>query len=361
LRESLPEIISGGKVLASWDRRATGGTTSSPVTFYCDKKALWKKDAYTQAMDCWFGKQIGDKIVFLWGAHQDFSGSPTLGMRLRNLAYQRRLILPSSPLDDEILRDYYSKIVEWGPSFLQAYPTPLYEFCLFLQKHRLKLPSLEGVSVTAEVLYQEQRHLIEETLGLRVFNWYGSRELGRVASECKLHDGLHINEPSLYVEIESDSSLPGDCGHLIVTDLFNRATPLIRYRTGDVARFVEGECPCGRSLRKISAVEGRLTDMIFLPNGRKVPGVSLTNRVVKNFEEISELQIIQKGYTSFTVRYVRGPKFSASSLEKFLVSFYDYIDTRVVVTFEEVHKIPIERSGKVRFVINEMNLEQVSV
>lgn len=360
LRESLPEILSGGKILPTWRKSATGGTTSSPVPFYCDEKALWEKNAFSKAMDCWYGRSTGDKIAFLWGAPQDLPDLPTLGMRLRNLTFQHYLILPSSPLDTKILQEYYESLIAWKPSFLQAYPTPLYEFCLFLRKQSLKLPSLRGVSVTAEALYHGQRQLIEETLNLRLFNWYGSRELGRVASECECHNGLHVNEPSVYVEIESDPSLPGDCGHLIVTDLFNRATPLIRYRTGDIARFVEGACPCGRSLRRIAAIEGRLADLIVLANGRKVPGVSLTNRVVKDFQEICELQIIQKTHRMFLVHYVRGPKFSTSSLGKFLESFYSYIDERVDVTFKEVDRIPIERSGKARFVISEINEKEVS-
>lgn len=355
LRERLPEIISGGTILPCWAQSATGGTTSSPVVFYCDDKALWKKNAFTRVIDGWFGRKTGDRVAFLWGAPQDMSGRPTIGSQLRNITYRHSLMVPSAPLDDQILSDHYQKLYQWQPSFLQAYPTPLHELCLYMQQNGLSLPSLKAVSVTAETLYHGHRQLIEETLNLQLYNWYGSRELGRVASECECHTGMHINEPSVYVEIEPDSLLPDGCGHLIVTDLLNRATPFIRYRTGDIASFVEGECPCGRSLRRIASIEGRLTDLIVLPGGRKVPGVSLTNRVVKDFLEISEMQIVQKTVTEFLVRYVKGPNFKVSTLDGFLESFYSLLDMRVSVDFEELRRLPRERSGKVRFVISHVS------
>jgi phenylacetate-CoA ligase len=355
LRGQLLEIIPGGMVSPAWRRSATGGTTSSPVAFYCDHPALWRKNACAKAFDQWYGRKTGDRSAFLWGAPQDLPGRPTLGMMLRDLTRQRSIMLPSAPLDNRILSDHYRKLSQWRPTFLQAYPTPLYEFCLFLRENGLRLPFLQAVSVTAEALAPAHRQVIEENLGLKVYNWYGSRELGRIASECACHDGLHINETSVHLEIEPDPALPEGSGHLIITDLLNRATPLIRYRTGDIARFVEGPCGCGRVLRRIAAIEGRLTDLIVLPGGRKVPGVSLTNRVVKDFLEISELQIVQRTLTSFLVRFVRGPDFNPASLEAFSRSFFTLLDLRVDISFEEVAQIPRERSGKVRFVISDVS------
>lgn len=349
LRQSLPDIISGGKVLSSWKQSTTGGTTGSPLPFYCNNQALWKKNAFTKAFDLWYGRRTGDRVAYLWGATQDFFEGHTLGSKLRRLTYQHHLMLPSSPLDDEILNDYLKKLLEFKPAFLQAYPSSLYELCLFLKRKKVRIPTLRGCAVTAEVLEKSQRLSIEETLGFKVYNWYGSRELGRVASECVAHDGLHINEPSVFVEIEADSSLPDGYGHLIITDLINRATPMIRYRTGDIARFQNKECTCGRSLRKIENIMGRTTDLIVLPGGRKI---RMTNHC--DVRQLKEIQIVQKGQTKFLIRYVKGSEFTKYSLNDFESNFKLIAGNDIDFSFEEVGNIHREQSGKVRLVVSEL-------
>ena len=350
LRMHMEDISAEVSDRSKWTKSATGGTTSSPVSYYRDLNSTWRRWADTRTIDSWYGYALGDRRACLWGAEQDYSGKPSLGMRLRNVMYQRNIMLPSAPLDEEILKSHLQRLDQWKPTFIQAYPSPLYEFCCFLRDRNRSLPYLKGVSVTAEPLYTHHRKLIEEVLGFKVFNWYGSRELGRVASECECHDGLHINEPAIYVEVEPDTSLPDGCGHLIITDLWNRATPFIRYKTGDIARVVEGECECGRVLKRIASIEGRLTDMILLPGGRKIAGVSLTNRVIKDFSEIAELQIIQKGLTDFHLLYVKGPTFCPTSLETQSRALCDLLGVQVFISFTEVSELPRERSGKIRFV-----------
>lgn len=357
LKNSLELVTSTSIDRHGWVRSSTGGTTSSPISYLRDQHSTWRRNADTTSIDAWYGRQLGDRVAYLWGAPQDFTCQPTFGMRLRNLTYLKTLMLPSAPLDDAILESHLKRLDKWRPTFLQAYPTPLYEFCLLLKKHGKRMPYLKNVSVTAEPIYSHHRELIEEVLGFKVFNWYGSRELGRVASECECHDGLHINEPSMYVEVEPDPALPDGCGHIVITDLWNKATPFIRYNTGDIARMVEGECRCGRALKRIAGIEGRLVDTIVLAGGRKVPGVSLTNRVIKDCAEVAELQVVQKTIDTFLLRYVKGSAFSSLSLETLTRNLKNLLDADVSVLFEEVAELPRSASGKVRFVISEVASE----
>jgi len=361
LRERLEDFSSINSLKKNWIRSATGGTTSSPIFYYRDHNTTLRRHADTEAIDEWFGRRMGDRVAYLWGAPQDFPQKPTIGMRLRNLTYLRVLMLPSAPLDDAIFESHFQQLVKWRPTFLQAYPSPLYEFCLYLKKSGRRLPFLKSASVTAEPLYDYQRKLIEEIFEFKIFNWYGSRELGRVASECNYHTGLHINEPSVFVEVEPDPSLPDGFGHLLVTDLWNRATPFIRYETGDIAQTTSGDCPCGCSLKQLARIEGRLVDMIVLPRGRKVPGVSLTNRIIKDFSEISELQVVQKTMDSFLLRFVRGPLWNSESLQKIESNLQQLIDYKAKIYFEELKELPRSPSGKIRFVISEVSEKTLQI
>jgi phenylacetate-CoA ligase len=87
-----------------------------------------------------------------------------------------------------------------------------------------------------------------------------------VAGECLERSGLHLNEDHFLAEIvDPDTGAPlppGEKGELVLTTLTKEAFPVIRYRTGDLTRFIDGPCPCGRTLRRIDRIIGRTDDML---------------------------------------------------------------------------------------------------
>ena len=132
-------------------------------------------------------------------------------------------------------------------------------------------PKIPVIISVAEHLPPEVRALAETTFGSRVINVLSSQEGGVIAIECPASGLLHIQSEAVIVEIISDTGDPcqvGEVGELVVTPLYNYATPLIRYRSGD---FVEKgpACPCGRSLPTIARVVGRREHMFSFPDGRR--------------------------------------------------------------------------------------------
>jgi phenylacetate-CoA ligase len=105
---------------------------------------------------------------------------------------------------------------------------------------------------------------------VKAFNSFGLSEMNGpgVAFECEYQDGLHIWEDSFLVEIvdpETLQPLPdGEYGELVMTTLDREANPLIRYRTRDITRIIPGDCPCGRTHRRIDRITGRSDDMFIL-------------------------------------------------------------------------------------------------
>ncbi len=107
---------------------------------------------------------------------------------------------------------------------------------------------------------------VERRWGCDVYQHYGMSEMGYGGGlECTAHEGYHLREADLFVEIvdpETGASLPeGVSGEVVFTTLTRRAMPLIRYRTGDMARFLPEYCPCGSPLRRLSKVQGRRSNM----------------------------------------------------------------------------------------------------
>ncbi len=131
----------------------------------------------------------------------------------------------------------------------------------------------KAVISTGETLNKWRREIIEEAFG-RVYNFYGAREAPSIAGECS--DGsLHVFSFNNLVEILDDSGRKAPSrvlGNVVVTPLHNYAMPLIRYEIGDMARAVEGRCPCGSILPRMGRIEGRTTEFVVRRDGSLLGG-----------------------------------------------------------------------------------------
>jgi len=101
------------------------------------------------------------------------------------------------------------------------------------------------------------------------FNFYGSIEVGRIAWECPAHEGLHVNIDQVWLEIRPSQEAPSDPGRgeVVVTALNSRVMSFLRYRLGDLSRWLGQSCSCGSALPLIEAPRGRLYRSLQLPSG----------------------------------------------------------------------------------------------
>ncbi|MDK2973956.1 MAG: phenylacetate-CoA ligase [Methanofollis sp.] len=131
------------------------------------------------------------------------------------------------------------------------------------------LDTLKIATFGAEPWSENMRKELETRLGIDAYDSYGMSEMygPGVAFECPEKDGLHIWHDCYLAEIidpETGERLPdGETGELVITPLVKEAMPLIRYRTGDITRFLTDDCPCGRG-KKIARLSGRADDMLVI-------------------------------------------------------------------------------------------------
>jgi phenylacetate-CoA ligase len=330
-------------------KSGTGGSTSSPVPIYNSLTSLGQKRACTLYFMHWFGYRLGLKCAYLWGAIQDFPKKQTFKQKVVNFLTTNVFMMPSSYLDDSTLQLYYNQLLNSKVSFLQAYPTPLYIFALFLEKNSLKL-NIKNINVTAEYLYDYQREKIEAVFETKIFNWYGARELGHIATECREHKGLHINSYGLLVEVlKNGQPVIDEDGEIVITDLCNDAFPLIRYKTGDIGKLSSRKCGCGSHLPLLEYVQGRLVDTFIKRDGTRIPGVAFTNRIIKNSTEIAELQIIQKEFELFELNIVKGAFFNSDTVETLKKGIDSFLQQNNEYIINFVDHLEHEKSGKIRF------------
>ena len=114
------------------------------------------------------------------------------------------------------------------------------------------------------------RAFVEERFGVPVISRYGAVEAPRIGLMCEARSGFHLNEDLCHLRlIDADGrDVPdGEVGEVVISNLVNRGTLLLNYRLGDYARFAQGACPCGRTLRRLEGLEGRVAEVLRLGNG----------------------------------------------------------------------------------------------
>ena len=183
---------------------------------------------------------------------------------------------------------------EMGPTILAC--TPSYAMHIADTAIELGLDPARDFSLRAGIHGAEPfsdnfRRDLERKLGYRVLDIYGLTEtMGPgVAIECWEQQGLHIAEDHFYPEIinpETGEVLPdGEWGELVITTLDREASPVVRYRARDITRIIPGECPCGRTHRRIDRIHGRTDDMLIIRGVNVFP--SQIEDVMKTFPEMS--------------------------------------------------------------------------
>src|SRR5262249_25392513 len=176
---------------------------------------------------------------------------------------------PSEPLESIV-----GRLNDWQPQVLTSYASMAAVLAGEQLAGRLNI-SPQLITTVAEVLTQEQRSRIEQAWNLSPFNLYGSTE-SPLAAECEHHHGLHIFEDVIIPEVVDGSGNPvppGEYGErLLITALFRRTQPLIRYEISDMIKLSPEPCNCGRVFGLIEGIQGRVEEVLVFDgfNGGKV-------------------------------------------------------------------------------------------
>ena len=202
------------------------------------------------------------------------------------------------------IQNIVKKLDEFKPDMILSYPVTLQRLAYFKKKGHAKNTNPKVLTAGGYVLDEYTRGYVEEAFGCRLLNVYSSAEsFGDVAFEC-IEGTWHINYDFYHVEAVDENMEvvePGKKGHVVLTKLFGRGTPIIRYTGMDdwVKIIPEHECDCGLSTPIFKdGVEGRMSTSVILPDGRLFPSASfaILSVVLNNLKtrKVKQFQIIQK-------------------------------------------------------------------
>jgi len=366
---------------------ATSGTTDRVMTFEDEERRNWDRAADLLIELRGNGFRPGDRSLSVPpDACYEHCGAdgrmlvPTLGETFRALvkapldqkrreARKLRAVvmsdyvwrskrLPSLGVDgtgvaDEALRSYCEEIRKWKPRVLTGLPVTLYVIALYALRNRLEFPEVQVVRPNGGKFSEVMIEVVERAFGARVRENYGSAELSTMAHDCAASRDLHLLGEIVHLEIlRNGQPVEGaEMGELVITDLRNHVTPLIRYAIGDVGRFVPGRCACGFEGTRF-VVDGRLVETVVTPDRLAVPGTRLVDLFLRR-PEIDHVKIRQQSDTLFLVEAVLAPGIDQAPEEAELAEMLgELLEHPVEVRLRVVRRIAPERNGKYCLVIS---------
>lgn len=207
----------------------------------------------------------------------------------------RRLGILCLPIGNHVnFQKQKSFIEEFGTSVITGTPSYVYNLAQAIELSREARERMKVILLGGERLPAKRRTIIESKLGGEVFMGYGLMEFGGgIASECKMHEGYHLftNVLPEIVDLKTGEPVENEeYGELVLTTLDREAMPLIRYRTGDITRFIEGECACGLKLLRIDDIKGRVDDRLTIGTAEKYYPIVFDN-LFDTIEGVKDYQL----------------------------------------------------------------------
>lgn len=263
--------------------------------------------------------------------------------------------LPSLGVDgtaasDEVLESYCEELKNWKPRIISGLPVTLYVLALYVIRHGYSFPSVRVIRPNGAKFSHVMTEVVEKAFGACIRENYGSAELSTMALDCENSRDQHLLGIHFLECLRRGQPVePGEVGELVITDLRNRVTPLIRYTLGDVGRVCSGRCSCGFEGTRF-IVDGRMEETIVTPSGKAIPGVQLVDLFLR-CKAIDHVKIFQKNDDLFLVEAVLSPDADQESV-KMEEALSNLLDHRVRLKFRWVQRIAPERNGKYRLVVS---------
>ena len=335
------------------DLCSTGGTTSGkPLKFYIDKSRKGFE---------WYWM-----VRHNWG-QVGFSTSDYRAVlrnhKLNGVKHHVDHLLKEVQFDNHALKDDYldyiiDYIVKHKLKFVHAYPSAAFILAKRIFATNRETPIVAFLS-GSEAVFDNQKNLIQNILGKRMYTWYGHSEKLILAAETAHCENYHVNPFYGYAEIIDDNgkvvNTPGMWGELVGTGYMNTKMPFVRYRTEDEAEFMGHVCPdCGRIGLTFKNVVGRRgKDVIYKEDG----SIITTSSMMLDYgiyQYIKGVQYYQQRKGELIIRIVPQKNYDASAREKvldiMLPRFRDGLEIKLI----EVEALEYTKNNKLKLLIQDM-------
>ncbi len=336
----------------------TSGSSGTPFIFAKDKFSHALTWAYI--LNCYdnynidFGKALQARF---YGIPLDFVGYRK--ERLKDFL-SKRYRFPVFDLSDKVLDEYVKTFKKKAFEYVYGYTSSLVLFAKYLKSKSVVLneacPTLKNCIVTSEMLFPEDKKLLEESFGVFVINEYGASELDLIAFTNKNNE-FELNNQTLFIEIVDDNNQPvphGMPGNIIVSSLYNKAHPMIRYAIGDLGIIDPSSTAKNQILKKLV---GRTNDVAVLADNKKVPGLTfyyVTKSVIDDTANIKEFIVEQLAVNEFKVTYTADQTINSEKEKAIKQALEKYVGSGLHISIEKVDLLDRGARGKLKQFISHL-------
>lgn len=257
-------------------------------------------------------------------------------------------------LSDVVLERFLKQFESKKFHYINGYTSSIVLLAKFLQQKNIILkhicPTLKVCIVTSEMLFENDKVLLEKQFGVPVVNEYGASELDLIAFQ-NANGEWQVNSETIFVEIldENNNVLPyGEAGRVVITSLFNKAHPFIRYDIGDIGILDQKSTAKKPILQQLI---GRTNDIAVLPSGKKSPGLTfyyVTKSIIEDDGNVKEFIIKQTNIDAFDIEYVSDIELNLEQIQKIEAAITLYLEKGLVFTFIRKEKLERGKSGKLK-------------
>jgi len=352
LQKPLEERLSKGYSKKNVYLNKTSGSSGTPFVFAKDKYShalTWSSNIMRFG---WFGIDFNHSYqARFYGIPMDFMGYQK--ERFKDFL-THRYRFPVFDLSNEVLEKFLQKFKTKKFDYLNGYTSSIVLFAKFLEQKNIILneicPTIKACFVTSEMLFETDKKLLEKQFSIPIISEYGASELDLIAFENPQGE-WQVNAETLFVEILDENNNPvpnGTEGKIVITSLFNKANPFIRYEIGDIGILDEKSTPQKPILKKLI---GRTNDVAILPSGKKSPGLTfyyVTKSIIEDDGNVKEFIIKQTKLDTFEIEYIAEKELISAQIEKIKESIDLYLEPNLNFIFSKKIKIDRNKSGKLK-------------
>lgn len=329
----------------------TGGTSGMPMKFYINNYiARAKEIAFTSKIyHDYFGMKIFDKVAIIRGYHVN-KNKIDKNIFWQYSIKQRGLIFSSFHINSTNYELYLNKLRDYKPKFIKAYPSSIVALCtLIKQNGDHGIPGLKGIICSSENVYDWQRSLVMQTLGVKIYSFYGHSEKCVIAFQDQNNNMVFhplygytefIDKEGLITNKESTQA------EIVVTGFNHDYFPLIRYRTNDYIIIGKKDQKYGQTANRIL---GREQDFVYDLNGDKVI-FTCSDEPLWDIDGIVAYQYIQSKKGILQLCLQCNNQFSEISYNKLKINLEKYF-INFKIEIKQVDNIPKTPRGKFKYLI----------
>ena len=347
-----PQLVSNAVPRELLRRDATGGSSGTPTEIWLGPEERGWRESAGETFMRRLGLPLGTRMGYFWGHHLDPLMTDSLRMRLHCFINNTKTF-NCFRLSPEVFESYHQEFERWRPTCIVAYAAALGHLAEYVLERGYKPNYPTKCFVTgAEKLLPQHRKLIETAFGKPVHERYGSRDVGYIAYQMNPMQSydFEIDWADLLLEPETPIETGAERSSILVTKLHADGMPMLRYRIDDVGHFPTGSRP-GHPTFFLHEVVGRVTDGVWLPDGRWIHGIEFPHLLKDH--PVREFMLLQR--PDYSVRLMIVPKngFGAESqhkIENIVTANLPGLDVKV----ELVEQVPRTKASKWRPVVSEV-------